>query len=314
MEAVRSQVKSTRAEHWPVLALEASKTYSDQGYDNRIIPSYNVGTIGLRLSIPLYAGGRLTALEREANARYEIARETLEGARREVERDARTAYLTTQSSYARIGSTNAEVQALEKTLQAQQKSHEIGVATVVDVLNAQRLLLKSRSEQSKARYDYIRGLTTLRVHAGTLSQQHIEEIDGWMARPGQVREQGGGAERETAGAIGSAYADYGPRAAADQAAVGDRVAGVDGPTTPAPHGAIGMGAAATAQTPFLTTWREAWTSVRWPPTGVTLLAPRHAESASFEHAGWLVPAPQGRCVAPFDRAYLRWGGVFSGTE
>jgi outer membrane protein len=148
-----------------------------------------VSGIGVQVEIPLYSGGRVQAAEREANARFEIARESLEGARREVERDARTAYLTTVTSHARIGSTNAEVNALEKSLQAQQKSYELGVTTIVDVLNAQRLLLKSRSDQSKARYDYIRGLTTLRVHAGTLSLRDIEEIDSWMARTEQAGTQ-----------------------------------------------------------------------------------------------------------------------------
>lgn len=182
MDAVRSQIRGARADHLPRVTLQANKTYADQSFDNRANPSYQVGSVGVQVEIPLYSGGRLQAAEREANARFEMARESLEGARREVERDARTAYLTAVSSYARIGSTNTEVAALEKTLEAQRKSHEIGVATIVDVLNAQRLLLKSRSEQSKARYDYIRGLTTLRMHAGTLSLRDIEEIDGWMAR------------------------------------------------------------------------------------------------------------------------------------
>lgn len=183
LEAVRSQIKGARADHLPRVTVQANKTYADQSFDNRVNPPYQVGTIGVQVEIPLYSGGRIQAAEREANARFEIARETLEGTRREVEREARTAYLTTVSSHARIGSTTAEVQALEKSLEAQRKSYELGVATIVDVLNAQRLLLKSRSEQSKARYDYIRGLTTLRVHAGTLSQRDIEEIDSWMARP-----------------------------------------------------------------------------------------------------------------------------------
>ncbi len=303
MDVVYSQVKSARAEHWPVLSAEASKTWSDQGYDNRIIPSYNVGVIGLRLTIPLYAGGRVTATEREANARFEIARETLEGARREVERDARTAYLTTQSSYARIGSTNAEVQALERTLQAQQKSHEMGVSTVVDVLNAQRLLLKSRSEQSRARYDYIRGLTTLRVHAGALSQRDIEEMDGWMVRQGQAREQAVNAspQRETAGTFGLAYLGYGPRAR-------DGVAEAARQALPAPHGwQPGAYAADAAQTPLLANPSGAWAGAQRLTAGIAPLAQRYAAFPYAEHAALLVSAQQtaGRCMAPFDRVYLR---------
>ncbi len=50
------------------------------------------------------------------------------------------------------------------------------------------IVLKARSDQSKARYDYIRDLTNLRARAGTLSAQDIGEIDGWMQRSASIRE------------------------------------------------------------------------------------------------------------------------------
>ena len=51
---------------------------------------------------------------REATAKYEIAREQYEGARREIEGKVRSAYLSAQASNARIGSTAEEVRALEE--------------------------------------------------------------------------------------------------------------------------------------------------------------------------------------------------------
>lgn len=185
IEAAAKLVESGRAEHMPQLALTATQTHSNQGYDNRLTPPYNVTTLGLQLTIPLYEGGRVQATVSEASARLAIAREQYEAARRETERDARTAYLGAAANHARIGSTDAEVRALEKVLQAQQRSYELGVSTIVDVLIAQRRLFKSRSDRSKARYGYIRDLTTLRARAGTLSMSDIEEIDGWMAASGR---------------------------------------------------------------------------------------------------------------------------------
>jgi outer membrane protein len=141
-----------------------------------------VGTIGVQLNMPIYEGGRVEGTVREATAKYEIAREQYEAARREIERNTRTAYLSASASYARIGSTGEETRALERVVEAQEKSYEFGVTTVLDVLIARRRLVKARSDQSKARYDYIRDLTVLRVHVGALTRQHIEEIDGWMVR------------------------------------------------------------------------------------------------------------------------------------
>ena len=182
IEAAAKLVESGRAEHMPQVALTASKTHSDQGYDNRLTPPYNVGTLGLQVTVPLYEGGRVQATVRDASARLAIAREQYEGARREVERDTRTAYLSAVASRARIESTGAEVHALENVVAAQRTSYEMGVATIVDLLIAQRRLFRSRSDQFKARYDYIRDFTTLRVRAGRLTDQDIEEVDRWMAR------------------------------------------------------------------------------------------------------------------------------------
>jgi outer membrane protein len=118
-----------------------------------------------------------------------MAREQREGARREVERDARTSYLSAVASHARIDSTAEEVRALEKVLDAQRKGYALGASTIVDVLTAQRRLFKARSDQSKARYDYIRDLTNLRVRAGALSAQDIEEINGWMEGQKQAQDR-----------------------------------------------------------------------------------------------------------------------------
>ncbi len=141
-----------------------------------------VGTVGLQLTIPLYEGGRVQATVRDATARYEMARERLDGVRRQIERDVRTAYLNARTNYARIGSTNEEVRSLEMVTTERKKSFALGVSTVVDVLVAQQRLLKARSDQSKARYDYIRELTNLRMRAGALTMQDIAEMDGCSAR------------------------------------------------------------------------------------------------------------------------------------
>ena len=188
IDAAQKMVWSGRAEHVPQVALTASRVSSDQGFDNRIAPPYVVGTVGLQLTIPLYEGGRVQATVRDATARYEMAREKLNGARRQIERDVRTAYLNARTNYARIGSTNEEVRSLDMVTEERKKSYALGASTVVDVLVAQQRLLRARSDQSKARYDYIRDLTNLRARAGTLSAQDIGEIDGWMQRSASIRE------------------------------------------------------------------------------------------------------------------------------
>lgn len=180
MEAESRTVASTQAEHWPRLSLVASETYSDSGYDNRESSRYDVASIGLQLDVPLYEGGRVNAGVRETQARYEIARLQHETRRRELEQEIRAAYLSTLSDHALIDATTQAVQAQERTRDAQVRAHELGVSTIVDVLDAERRLFKARSDQSAAYNDFIHSVVTLRLLAGRLNDTDIEELNSWL--------------------------------------------------------------------------------------------------------------------------------------
>jgi len=152
------------------------------GFDNRQLPRYTVGTVGIQLTVPIYSGGGTEATVRDAIARYQIAGEKRAGKFREIEREARTAYLDAKAGRARIESTRREVEAREKARDAQQRSYELGVATIVALLESKKNLLKARFEHARARYVYIRSLTALRLWAGSLSRESLEGINAWLAK------------------------------------------------------------------------------------------------------------------------------------
>lgn len=182
IDAAQKIISSSRAEHLPKLSLQMSEIYSDNaGFDNRQIPRYTLGTVGLQVDVPLYAGGGVEAGVREAVVRYNMAMEQKTEKLREIERRTRTAFLDAKTGRARINSTKHEVGFREKAQQAREKSYEYGAATIIDVLESKKNLLKARFEQAKARYDYIRSLVALRLWTGALKQQDIEEINGWLA-------------------------------------------------------------------------------------------------------------------------------------
>lgn len=185
IDAAEKIIASARAEHLPQLSLQASETYADNGgYDNRYIGRYAVSSVGLQLNVPLYSGGATEASARDAIARFQIAQEKRAEKFREVERQARTAYLDARAGKARIDSTAREVSAREKARDAQEKSYELGVATIVAVLESKKNLLRARFEYAQARYQYIRSLAALRLWAGSLSRQSLEDTNAWLAKPG----------------------------------------------------------------------------------------------------------------------------------
>ena len=187
IDANEKIIASSRAEHLPQLSLQLSEIYADNGgYDNRSLGGrYTVGTVGLQLSIPIYSGGGLEAGVREAVANYQIALEKKAQKLREIERETRTAYLDARAGRARIDSTAKEVESREKARDAQERSYELGIATIVAVLESKKNLLKARFEQAQARYHYIRSLAALRLWAGNLTRQSLEDTNTWLAKAGK---------------------------------------------------------------------------------------------------------------------------------
>jgi outer membrane protein len=183
IEAAEKNIASARAEHLPKLDLQASQTWSGNiGFDNRPFPRYDVGTVGVQINVPIFSGGAIEAAARDAVARYHMSVERRTEKRREIERETRTAWLNAKAGRARVDSTAKEVEARDKARTAQEKSYELGIATIVALLESKKNLLKSRFEQAQARYDYIRALVSLRLWGGSLSYQDIKDINGWLAK------------------------------------------------------------------------------------------------------------------------------------
>lgn len=180
VEIGRYAIDTARAEHFPQLSLALQRNQSNQDIDNLPRREFTVDSIAVELRIPLYEGGRVTASTASAKAQLLIAHEQLEASRRQVERDTRLLFADANADRARIDSTDAEVDALLQNVKAQQRGYELGVVTVIQVLDARRRLLRSRVDQAKARYDYLRSLIGLKLRVG-LTEEDVAEFNRWLA-------------------------------------------------------------------------------------------------------------------------------------
>lgn len=183
IEGAHTMINSARAEHLPQLTLQMSETYADNGgFDNRQLPHYNVGTVGLQVNVPIFSGGGIEAGAREATARYYQSLEKRNGKLREIEKEIRTAYVQARTERSRIDSMAKEEEARSKNKDAKIKSFELGAVTVIDLLETKKDLLKSQFGHSKARYNFIRALVALKLWSGSLGGQDIEEINRWLVK------------------------------------------------------------------------------------------------------------------------------------
>jgi outer membrane protein len=132
--------------------------------------------------VPIFSGGGIEAGVDSAIAKYHVSLEKRNEKLREIEREIRTAYLQLKTSYARMASTAKEVDAREKVTEGQSKNYQLGVITIVDLLEVKKDLLKSYFELSKSRYEYVKQWVALKLWSGSLQRSDVEEINGWLVK------------------------------------------------------------------------------------------------------------------------------------
>lgn len=117
---------------------------------------------GVRISIPIYQGGRPAALERQAQARAGAALEAAIQAERATIAQTRSAWSNWQASNAIIESSQTAVSAAELSLEGVRAENSIGNRSILDVLNAEQELLSARVQLVTARRNaYVAGFTLL---------------------------------------------------------------------------------------------------------------------------------------------------------
>jgi len=180
MDASRYGLSVARAGHYPTLDLTADYTNTDSTGGQFGTNERDGTTIGVVLNIPIYSGGRTSAISYEAAALHQRSKELYELQRRTTEREARNAYLTTLANISRVKAYKQAVVSQETALEATKAGYDVGTRTAVDVLNSQRELFLSQRDYARARYDYILETLRLKQAAGTLTDEDLERINSWL--------------------------------------------------------------------------------------------------------------------------------------
>lgn len=180
VEAADQSISAYQAGHLPRVALHASGNYSNTSFNNQQTPPYTVGTIGAQFTMPLYEGGITNAKVDEAIGRKGLSSSELEQKLREVEKLTRDAYLDMSTSPARSLATDRQLDANEKAKAAMEKGYELGVVTIIDLLNAEKELSEARKTQRQARYRYFKARSNLLRQAGRLDVEELAKLNDWL--------------------------------------------------------------------------------------------------------------------------------------
>ena len=181
LEIATREIERSRAGHYPSLNMVGS--YGSNSASISTVGTVSLGTdstsrtLGLQLAIPLYAGGGVNALVRQAIANQDKARQDLENARRSAAQAVRQSYLGVTNGMAQVGALEQALISSQSALDSNKLGYEVGVRINIDVLNAQQQLFSTKRDLSKARYDTLVNGLRLKAAAGTLTEEDLESVN-----------------------------------------------------------------------------------------------------------------------------------------
>lgn len=180
-----AELESTKAisGHLPTVDLTASRSinkYTNGGSTGQT-DSANVTTVGVQLTLPLFAGFATQNRLRETLALEDQAQAQLQGAERSVSQGARTAYLGVLSGLSQVKALEAAEASSQSALDANQLGYRVGVRINIDVLNSQSQLYQTKRDLSQARYNVLLATLRLRQASGDLNSNDLQNINALLA-------------------------------------------------------------------------------------------------------------------------------------
>jgi outer membrane protein len=138
----------------------------DQDFDS-------TNSLGVTLSGPIYQGGRLSALLRQAQARRDAARAALHLTRHSVEQAVRVSWSNLLVAQATLDASREQVRSATLAFRGVQEEAKLGARTTLDVLNAEQELLDARGDEISARTQQIVSVFNILASMGLLTVDHL---------------------------------------------------------------------------------------------------------------------------------------------
>jgi protease secretion system outer membrane protein len=181
LEAANKEIQKARAGHAPTL--DAVLQWSDSGSENvsRLNSRFENKAIGFQLTVPLYQGGYVSSLERQAAADKLRQQEALEALRRDLGLRVHREYRGVTEGVLKIRALEQALRSGTQLLDSTRKSVQAGVRTQLDVLNAEQQLATTQRDLVQARYMYLISRLRLYSLSGQDPFQNMLEINSAFA-------------------------------------------------------------------------------------------------------------------------------------
>ncbi len=160
------QLALSEAARLPTIGGAATFRTNDDGLDTK--------SIGLTMNQTIYAGGRISALQRQAIAGKDRANATLMQTAVNVMQGVGVSWANLEVSAASITATQGQVTAAQTAFDGVRQEAEVGARTTLDVLDAEQELLDARNDRLQAEAQRYVGVYRVLSAMGLLTVDHLQ--------------------------------------------------------------------------------------------------------------------------------------------
>lgn len=173
----KKQVRYSKGSFLPTMSLEAVFTQKD---DNPKSSSFIEESFygGIKLSFPFFEGGLRKAELRESLSRTRQVELAFEDIKKTIEVEVQSVYLDVIANQAVIEKLNAQLIYAKDNYEAVSKQFDYGLATSLDVMDANNLLTVTERQVSEEEATYQLSLIRLKKATGTLLKSVLVDMLG----------------------------------------------------------------------------------------------------------------------------------------
>lgn len=168
------------SEHLPKLTGSVSYSDSDdvRKYNNALPDNLYREELSaaITLIIPLYSGGGISALAREANYRYYELRDISNYTESEIMQTSHSIHMSVIAAVSLVHARSAAIKSAQSALAYAKKGYDEGVRNIIDVLNAENILYQANQNYTDAIYEYLIAGLKLKEISGLLSPKDIDKL------------------------------------------------------------------------------------------------------------------------------------------
>lgn len=180
--AARAKAEQTRAEGLPRLSLVAQYNFNNQPTSLQlgfpVFPAtHREWYLGFQVTIPIFEGFTRTYQVQQANAQTELQNDILAETRRQVGLDVWNSYQSLQSATKNLNNSANLLTLAEQSHEAAQRRYQIGVGSILELLNAQSALANAKKQRIQALTDWRSARLDLAAKLGKLEMSSIRYVE-----------------------------------------------------------------------------------------------------------------------------------------